>query len=73
MEVWFDQSELRGGDVWDQAIHRQIRDCALFIPVISAHTQARLEPGRDGLTILRDLRGDSRYKVLLRKLKLPEN
>ena len=43
IEVWFDQSELRGGDVWDQAIHRQIRDCALFIPVISAHTQARLE------------------------------
>ena len=43
VEVWFDQSELRGGDVWDQAIHRQIRDCALFIPVISAHTQERLE------------------------------
>ena len=41
IEVWFDQSELRGGDVWDQAIHRQIRDCALFVPVISAHTQAR--------------------------------
>jgi TolB-like protein len=43
IEVWFDQSELRGGDVWDQAIHRQIRDCALFIPVISTHTQSRLE------------------------------
>jgi TolB-like protein len=43
IEVWFDQSALRGGDIWDQAIHRQIRDCALFIPVISAHTQARLE------------------------------
>ena len=43
IEVWFDQSELRGGDVWDQAIHRQIRDCALFIPVISGHTQSRLE------------------------------
>src|SRR5450755_2444932 len=43
IEVWFDRSELRGGDVWDQAIHRQIGECALFIPVISAHTQARLE------------------------------
>ena len=43
IEVWFDQSELRGGDVWDQAIHRQIRECALFVPVISAHTQERLE------------------------------
>lgn len=43
VEVWFDQSELRGGDAWDQKIRRQIRDCALFVPVISTHTQARLE------------------------------
>jgi TIR domain len=26
IEVWFDQSELRGGDVWDQRIRREIRD-----------------------------------------------
>jgi TolB-like protein len=43
IEVWFDQSELRGGDVWDQTIRRQIRECALFVPIISAHTQARPE------------------------------
>jgi TolB-like protein/cytochrome c-type biogenesis protein CcmH/NrfG len=43
IEVWFDQSELRGGDVWDQRIREQIRDCALFVPVISAHTQSRTE------------------------------
>src|SRR5215472_4126725 len=43
IEVWFDQSELRGGDVWDQKIRQQIHDCALFIPVISQHTQERLE------------------------------
>jgi TolB-like protein/Tfp pilus assembly protein PilF len=43
IEVWFDKSELRGGDAWDQKIRREIRDCALFIPVISANTQARLE------------------------------
>ena len=43
IEVWFDQSELRGGDAWDQKIRQQIRDCALFIPIISAHTQARPE------------------------------
>ena len=43
IEVWFDQSELRGGDVWDQKIRREIRDCALFIPIISANTEARLE------------------------------
>jgi TolB-like protein/Flp pilus assembly protein TadD len=43
IEVWFDQSELRGGDAWDQKIRQKIRDCALFVPIISAHTQARPE------------------------------
>jgi TolB-like protein len=43
IEVWFDQSELRGGDAWDHRIRRQVADCALFVPVISAHTQARPE------------------------------
>jgi len=43
VEVWFDQSELRGGDAWDQKIRRQIRECALFIPLISANTQSRSE------------------------------
>ena len=43
IEVWLDQSELRGGDAWDQKIRRQIKDCGLFIPVISAHTQVRTE------------------------------
>jgi TolB-like protein len=43
IEVWFDQSELRGGDAWDLQIRRQIRDCALFIAVVSSHTQQRAE------------------------------
>ena len=43
IEVWFDQSELRGGDAWDRQIRRQIHDCTLFIPVISAHSDARRE------------------------------
>jgi TolB-like protein/Tfp pilus assembly protein PilF len=43
VEVWFDQSELRGGDVWDRKIRREIHDCALFIPIVSQHTQQRLE------------------------------
>ena len=43
IEVWFDQSELVGGDAWDQKIRGQIKACALFVPVISANTQARLE------------------------------
>lgn len=43
IEVWFDQSELRGGDAWDAKIRKQIKECALFVPVISENTQARLE------------------------------
>src|SRR5579871_6040452 len=43
IEVWFDQSELRGGEAWDQRIRREIRDCALFLPLISANTAARHE------------------------------
>jgi TolB-like protein/Tfp pilus assembly protein PilF len=43
IEVWFDRSELVGGDSWDQKIRGQIGSCALFVPLISANTQARLE------------------------------
>ncbi len=43
VEVWLDQSALRGGDAWDVQIKKQIHECALFIPVISAHTNARTE------------------------------
>jgi hypothetical protein len=43
VEVWFDQSELVGGDAWDAKIRRQIATCALFMPIISASTQARRE------------------------------
>jgi TolB-like protein/Tfp pilus assembly protein PilF len=43
IEVWFDKSELRGGDAWDRSIRQQIRECALFVPVISTHTDARRE------------------------------
>jgi TolB-like protein len=43
IEVFLDQSELRGGDAWDQKIRQQIQACALFMPVVSQHTQERLE------------------------------
>jgi Tol biopolymer transport system component len=43
VEVWFDQSELRGGEAWDSKIRQQIKECALFVPIISANTQARRE------------------------------
>src|SRR5262245_50221344 len=43
IEVWFDRDDLRGGDAWDLKIKRQIHECALFVPLISAHTNARTE------------------------------
>ncbi|MEO5961716.1 MAG: toll/interleukin-1 receptor domain-containing protein [Opitutaceae bacterium] len=46
VEVWFDQNELVGGDAWDGKIRGQIKACALFVPIISAATQARRDPRR---------------------------
>jgi len=43
IEVWFDQSELRGGDAWDNSIRVQIKACALFIPIISKNSRVRAE------------------------------
>jgi len=43
IEVWFDQSELRGGDAWDALIRKQIKGRYLFVPIISANTQSREE------------------------------
>ena len=43
VDVWLDQTALRGGDAWDSQIKKQIHECALFIPLISKHTNARSE------------------------------
>jgi tetratricopeptide (TPR) repeat protein len=44
VEVWFDvEGGLETGDEWDAKIRRQIKECVLFVPVISANTQARHE------------------------------
>ena len=44
VEVWFDaEGGLEHGDEWDAKIRRQIKECVLFIPLISANTQAREE------------------------------
>ncbi len=43
IEVWFDQSELPGGDAWDLKIREQIRTCAIFVSIVSAHSQSRLD------------------------------
>jgi TIR domain len=43
LEVWFDRTELRGGDIWERQIEDRIHDCRLFIPLISANTEHRDE------------------------------
>jgi len=43
IEVSFDQSALRGGDVWDQTVRKQIKACVLFIPVLSKRAHDRVE------------------------------
>jgi TolB-like protein len=43
LDVWLDESELGGGDAWDQKIRRQIRECDFFMPIVSARTEARHE------------------------------
>ena len=43
VEVWFDQSELVGGDQWDAKIRGQVASCVLFLPIVSENTQARRE------------------------------
>ena len=44
VEVWFDSDGgLEHGDEWDAKIRRQIKECVLFLPLISANTQAREE------------------------------
>ena len=43
LEVWLDESELGGGDLWDQKIRKQIRECDYFMPIVSGRTEARHE------------------------------
>ena len=43
IEVWLDRSELKGGDAWDHRIRQQLRECMLFMPLISRHTTRRPE------------------------------
>jgi TolB-like protein len=43
LDVWYDESEIGGGEAWDQKIRRQIRECDYFMPVVSAQTEGRHE------------------------------
>lgn len=43
IDVWFDKQRLEAGDDYDQKIRRNIRNCSLFIPVISRNAMSRVE------------------------------
>src|SRR5256885_16012567 len=45
IEVWFDQSALRGGGVLDQTIRKQGKTRVLFVPGLSRHTPQRDQGG----------------------------
>jgi hypothetical protein len=38
VDVFFDEDDLRPGDLWEARLRRHIRECSLFIPLISPHT-----------------------------------
>lgn len=42
IEVWFDQSELAGGDDWDKEIRAQIDSCALFVALVAERPPPRV-------------------------------
>jgi len=68
LEVWFDRGELRGGEAWDRQITRQIRECALFIALISSHTDERSEgyfrrEWRAAVERMRDMADDRPFLV----------
>ena len=41
--AWFDKSELKPGDDWEQKIRNAVNGCYLFLPLVSANTETREE------------------------------
>jgi hypothetical protein len=60
--VCFEENEKRGGEAWETRIRRQIKECTVFVPVISAHTQAR----REGFFRLEWRLADERMRAMAR-------
>jgi hypothetical protein len=38
LTVWFDQSSIKGGSDWEREIRANIRNCSIFIPLLSHNT-----------------------------------
>jgi hypothetical protein len=41
--AWFDKTELKPGDDWDERIKGAVQRCSLFLPLLSANTERRTE------------------------------
>ena len=41
--VWFDLEQLQAGDAWEDRIRANVRNCGLFLPVLSASVERRGE------------------------------
>ena len=66
--AWFDKTDLKPGDEWDQEICRAIEQCHLFLPLLSAITEQRTE----GYFIREWKRAAERYEgIKARKFILP--
>jgi hypothetical protein len=38
IDVFFDRDALQGGDAWDVKLRRHVRNCSIFVPIISRQT-----------------------------------
>ena len=43
IDVWFDVNRLGSGDAWERRIQDNIRNCSLFLPIISRNAVERME------------------------------
>lgn len=43
LDVWFDQRDIESGEDWEYEIRRNIRNCLLFVPLITENAMNRLE------------------------------
>jgi TIR domain/SIR2-like domain len=41
--IWFDRTQLKPGDEWDEKIKAGLKSCDLFVPLISSNTEAQHE------------------------------
>ncbi|HTR13336.1 MAG TPA: toll/interleukin-1 receptor domain-containing protein [Roseiarcus sp.] len=54
--IWIDKTQLKPGDEWDAKINAAVKSCDLFLPLLSANTEAREEGYFHGEWIIADKR-----------------